>query len=307
MLFLAILERVGVYGITVNRYLVLAMAVGLAVLVLYFVFGRHKDIRVIPIIVCVIALLSAYGPWSAFAVSRQSQGDRLGKFLVKNSIFVDGAIKPAAAEISFDDREDMTSAISYLVSMHGLESMSRWLSESTMSALDSISNERYGLPDTIALTFGFAPAHTYGSPGREIGEHFSYNFPDSAGIEIAGFDQMIYFSNSGLKGDDSAGVYYVGPDTLEFRFQRHPPVLRIAINHDSTNAGNGIEYPLLGPIGEAMKTIRHGKIVGDGFSMDTAIGNYDSKIAINKMWGTYLPDSTDVSSISAFVLIRKNQ
>ncbi len=307
MLFLAILERVGVYGLTVNRYLVLAMAVGLAILVLYFVFSRKKDIRIIPIIVCVIALLSAYGPWSASAVSRRSQQARLDRLFAQNGILVDGAIKPATTELSFDARENLTSVISYLVGWHGLETMSRWLPESTMTALDTISNERYGLPDTIALTLGFAPAHTYGSPGGKAGESFSYNFPDSVGMNIAGFDHMFYFNNGDLKGDDSSGVYYVGPDTLTVGFQRHPPVLKISLNHDSVKAGSVFEYPLIEPIDEAMKTIRHGQIAGDGFALDTTLEGYDSKIAINHLWGTYLPDSTNVRSISAFILLRKRQ
>ena len=90
MLFLAISVRISDYGITPNRYLVFAMAVGLSVVVLYFIFGRARDIRIIPIVLCLLAFISAYGPWSAFSVSQHSQLSRLTTYLAADAANADG-------------------------------------------------------------------------------------------------------------------------------------------------------------------------------------------------------------------------
>ncbi|MCH9024805.1 MAG: DUF4153 domain-containing protein, partial [candidate division Zixibacteria bacterium] len=89
MLFFAIWVRISDYGITENRYYVLAMAIGLSFVVLYFIFSKAKDIRIIPMVVFAIAILSAFGPWGAFAVSKASQQNRMEAILIENEVLVD--------------------------------------------------------------------------------------------------------------------------------------------------------------------------------------------------------------------------
>ena len=93
MLFLAIIVRISDYGVTENRYFVFAMAIGLALVMLYFIFSRAKDIRIIPIVLCVLTFVSAYGPWSAFAVSERSQMTRLMTYLASNEFVAESTAK----------------------------------------------------------------------------------------------------------------------------------------------------------------------------------------------------------------------
>lgn len=302
MLFLAIFERVGVYGITVNRYLVIAMAVGLAVLVLYFVFGKSKDIRVIPVVICLIALLSAYGPWSAFSISRQSQQSRLEKLLAKHSLLNIPDKKPTT-DISLDDRREMTSVISYLYNWHGLDTFSPWLPDSTLNSLKSMANIQHTLPDSVATMLGFVSAYT--SPASlERGESFIYRYPDSTGIDIAGYSRMIYFSSGAQRESDSTRYYRINSDTISISLMHHPPVLKIGFPFDSSGSGKAMDFQLATPISTAMITLRDGNMSGNGFSLDTTIGNYRSKVIISHIWGCYKPDSIEVHSLNAIIFLK---
>ncbi len=76
MLLLAIGRRISEYGVTENRYFVLAMGLALAGIVLYFFFSPAQNLKIVPIVLCILAFFSAFGPWGAFRVSENSQAQR---------------------------------------------------------------------------------------------------------------------------------------------------------------------------------------------------------------------------------------
>ncbi|MCR1023306.1 DUF4153 domain-containing protein [Cellulophaga baltica] len=73
LLFIAILRRVSDYGITENRYFVLAIALWNVGIILYLLFRTKKALKVLPISLFIIAIVSSVGFWSAFSVSEESQ------------------------------------------------------------------------------------------------------------------------------------------------------------------------------------------------------------------------------------------
>ena len=108
LLILAIVKRVGNYGITESRYVLIVLAIWLSAITLYFLFSKKQNIKVIPISLCVLALLAAYGPQSAFSVSKYSQLARL-KRLMKST--------------NAQERSERPAVIRYLVKNHGLTSL----------------------------------------------------------------------------------------------------------------------------------------------------------------------------------------
>ncbi len=163
MLFLAILQRVGDYGITVNRHVVLALACGLAIVTVYFIVSKRRDIRSVPMVLCLVALLSAYGPLSAISISESSQMGRLKSYIA-------GAPEPKAeataiAEAEAVDsegrsvdtrpnrRDEKSSILSYLVEWHGKDVFRGMVSDSVLTAIDTL--EQYQMSREIATALGF--------------------------------------------------------------------------------------------------------------------------------------------------------
>lgn len=108
LLLLAIFKRVNNYGITESRYILLLLAVWLAAITLYFLVVKKQNIKIIPISLCIIAILATHGPQSAFSIAKYSQTARLKKLMTSNAT---------------KDSEEKQSVIRYLVNRHGLDAV----------------------------------------------------------------------------------------------------------------------------------------------------------------------------------------
>lgn len=108
LLLLAVWKRVSIYGITEARYILILLALWLTIITVYSLFSKKQNIRLIPVSLCILALLAAYGPQSAFSFSRYSQTKRLERMMKQHTDFA----KKEKAEI-----------IKYLVSYHGILSL----------------------------------------------------------------------------------------------------------------------------------------------------------------------------------------
>lgn len=73
LLFTAIFKRISDYGLTENRYFVLMLAMWITGMTLYLLISKHKYLKILPISLIALTLLSSIGFWSAFNVSKVSQ------------------------------------------------------------------------------------------------------------------------------------------------------------------------------------------------------------------------------------------
>src|SRR6185312_15252406 len=92
LLFFAVKRRISDYGVTEQRYFILVLALWLLFISCYFLVSKAKNIKVIPISLCLLALASSFGPWGAFAVSLSSQKQQLEALLNKYSILANGKV-----------------------------------------------------------------------------------------------------------------------------------------------------------------------------------------------------------------------
>ena len=106
LLFISIYVRIGNYGITESRYLVVLLGLWLFGIILYFIFSKKDDIRIIPMSLFILAMLSIVGPWSAFSVSNRSQLSRFEDFLSKNKNSSNGKIDLVKTKRLRDDKKD---------------------------------------------------------------------------------------------------------------------------------------------------------------------------------------------------------
>jgi len=83
LLFVAIYRRIADHGITENRYFVLALAFWILGITLYMLFSKKRYLKVIPLSLFAIAVLSSFGPWGAFSISKNSQLNQFKKVYAK--------------------------------------------------------------------------------------------------------------------------------------------------------------------------------------------------------------------------------
>ena len=122
LLLWAVLARVIDYGITEERYFLIILAAWLTFINAYFLISKSQNIMIIPFSLCLLTIISVYGPQGAFSTSRRSQINELQE-LFRNHGSIDGdkiislKLKPGK-----EDMSRMINIVDYLVNMHGIES-----------------------------------------------------------------------------------------------------------------------------------------------------------------------------------------
>jgi membrane-bound metal-dependent hydrolase YbcI (DUF457 family) len=91
LLFTAAGTRIFRYGITEMRYFLIVLACWLLFITVYFLVAKKQNIKLIPISLSILTLLSIYGPQSAFQVSMYSQRRILVEVFKKNNAFKNGS------------------------------------------------------------------------------------------------------------------------------------------------------------------------------------------------------------------------
>ena len=199
LLVLAIYKRVSDYGITEERYALIALAVWLTGITVYFLLSRHDNIKVIPVSLAVVALLAAVGPQSASAVSKRSQQNRFAQhYPAKND----------------RDKKAMASIIRYLTNYHGLTSLQQFTKTDLHKIQNEITSEsrkdKYRLNASIEMQdTAFAILNVDENVNDSQSITF-YNTNKNGAFNTAGFDYAIvvdgYASEQTIEIDSSNTV-----------------------------------------------------------------------------------------------------
>lgn len=141
MLLLAIWQRIGQYGITEKRYVVVVLTLWLTAIAVYYTVRPRGPIKLIPVSLAVIAFLTAAGPWSSYEVSRRSQLGRLETLLERNGLLEEETIQPTSAPVSFADRREISATLRYLLATHDTVGLSGWFG-GRLAEIDTVSDRR---------------------------------------------------------------------------------------------------------------------------------------------------------------------
>jgi hypothetical protein len=116
LLFLAVGRRTTEYGLTEERCILYAIAAFLAIVAPYFVLSRGRNLAVIPLVLAVIALVTAVGPLSARSLSVRSQTARARALLIKHHRLAHGVLARATTSVPRKDEHELSAALFYLES-----------------------------------------------------------------------------------------------------------------------------------------------------------------------------------------------
>ncbi len=129
LLFLAASKRISQYGVTELRYLVVLAGLWLCAMALWFLVRRSaRDIRIIPLTLCVLLLLASFGPWGAVGWSVRNQKSELVNLLEASGRMKDGQIilTPETGPLPHDKARRANSILLYLQRHNRLENLKSW-------------------------------------------------------------------------------------------------------------------------------------------------------------------------------------
>jgi hypothetical protein len=196
MLLMAIWQRIDQYGVTEKRYFLVVLSLWLAGIAIYFIVTRSRNIKVIPVTLCLVALVTLVGPWGAYAVSHRSQTSRLERLLAANDMLVDGSARPAPTPLSPEDRRELSAIIRYLVLTHGTGGIDPWFADG-LARIDTVadglgSSDRREADRRTELIVNALGVEYVGRWAAESSDRF--NFSAQSGrhvIPVTGFDYAL--------------------------------------------------------------------------------------------------------------------
>jgi len=189
MLLLAVLRRIQEYGVTENRYIVVALGIWLAGMVVLFLSRKKGAITIVPASLALLACFSAFGPWSAFAVSERNQTARLQELLTRNRILLDGRIRPVTQQPPFEDAQEICSVLRYLSRVHGTSGLQSWFGRDFDLPGDSIgSTSRGQQPRMLASLMGVRYVEEWQAAQ---GSEFSFFRERTGALPVSGFDVLV--------------------------------------------------------------------------------------------------------------------
>jgi len=233
LFFVAIVKRVAEYGITENRYFLILLAFWLLATSVYLLIDKLKNIKIIPISLAVIALLSIVGPWGAFSVSKYSQLSRLEKLLSENNLLKDGKIIPLKDTISFEAQKEISSKIDYLVTTHGIFSLEKLFAKPMQQIIDSTVS-KYSQSDRILKEMNLEYVSRWQA---EPENNFNYNNYNVNITNVSTFDYMIDFNYSDYSQDKNVHTQGDSYDSLgvDLKFDFSNQTYTIVHQEDSVN------------------------------------------------------------------------
>ncbi len=214
LLFIAITMRLGDYGITINRYVILMLGVWLTLVCVYFIIGK-TNIKFIPVSLSIMIVLMSFGPWSMFNVSERSQVNRLKHILEENGILKEGKVVneqeleidsnyysqsfvPQNKQLLTDSlNNEVKSILDYLDDFHGFNSLHDWYDQDLSGEIEQYNQlkkrwERLNEAEIYMRALGLDYTYVY---LESENKYFSYSVVYQNNLrKISGYDYMIKFN-----------------------------------------------------------------------------------------------------------------
>lgn len=206
MMFFAIYLRIKEYGMTENRYIVIAVGLWIFLSLIYYIFYRENSNISIPIFLFVIILITGLGPASATSLSIRSQNARFEKLLRDNKMIAGEEIKPNI-NIESEAKSQIVDIVSYMVRTDRVDKLSYMPKDFKLSE------------DSFTKLFGFSNII---ESKNYLGYSYTDNLPTDSelgfDIDIEGYKHLIYVYS--LDDVVSSGNYKFEKDKKEIKIYK---------------------------------------------------------------------------------------
>ncbi len=211
LLFVGLFRRIGDYGFTTNRYIVLIIACWFTVMAIFMAIKNTKNILPWLMSLTAISLLVMFGPWSMFAVPKVMQTRHFEKITTEYNLLVDSHIVAPAESLTLEQNIELSESLDFF-----LEEQNRYdftehyfgLSKAETDSLDD--GGYYALHNRLMERMKGEYIHEWDRRHREEIEiedvvdhtyYFRQHVDRKQMYHISGYDYSFYLDewNNGLK------------------------------------------------------------------------------------------------------------
>jgi hypothetical protein len=285
LLFVAIFTRIFEYGVTENRYFILLAALWVLGVSIYMLFYRDRNLSKLPISLFVLALISSFGVWSAFNISKISQTNRFIALYQK--------AQNNSNILSFKDHESMRSVIRYLYDRNSLEKTEDVTGLKLDSLIKNESSYSIGKMVLDSLKIISDPNDTQ----VRSNDYDAYSFHRMVNQNIAGYDRIIQFDQY---------YDYIENDTT------NQPNLKVVFNRDDITLTISSKVPLdslVIPLEQKFKKLmKYGQNLNkapvEEISFQGESKSLKAKLVMEDFYFYFLGDSINMSNLKGVALVK---
>lgn len=187
MMFISIGIRINAYGVTENRYYVVALGIWVLLVMIYFSTTKKLTNIILPISLALITTISVFGPLSSYSISKYSQNKRLNEIFAKNNMIQDNKVIKASAEVPDEDSRHITSIVNYFDRNHSLRDVKGLPKDFKTTDMERILGVKYS-------------AENY---QNDYGYYYFNSIGSAEPIEISGYDYLFISRNNGEQTAES--------------------------------------------------------------------------------------------------------
>jgi Domain of unknown function (DUF4153) len=187
MMFISIGIRINAYGITENRYYVVALGIWVLLVMIYFSFAKKLRNIVLLISLVIVILISVFSPISSYSISKYSQNKRFVSILQRNNMIKDNTIIKTSGGVSDEDKNEVSSIIRYFNSNHSLENIKLLPQDFKIEQMEQV------------LGFKYSDGYDYNNDG-----FFYFNVSRNFNvIHISGYDYLLDSRNGNYSSSNN--------------------------------------------------------------------------------------------------------
>lgn len=309
MLLMGTCTRLGEYGVTERRYLLLVLGFWLAGIASYFSFSKQRDIRTIPVSLFVVILLTTVGPWSAYAVSYRSQLARLERLLEQSGVLVNGQLvkldKPEAANVQRDRAYEISNLVDYVVSEHDGKGIEKWFSPSVQKELGEFKSRfafnrsgSYVVSGSMLSEMGLTYQWYSGAKAeRSFGFMADRGLPEGLFVDTAGYTSTTSFSLYGYGGNDAE---------MKGQWKGQPVVLTLPKKGSQLRLRCGSESVDI-PLESIMAELPSKRLLSEQ-KIDVKGNSFAARLYFDHLsWRLPQGDKADVESATGILLLKRTK
>lgn len=190
MMFIAIGVRINAYGVTENRYFVVALGLWVLGIMIYYSLAKQFRNIILPISLALVALLTVVGPWSAYSVSKYSQNARLEAIAAEYNMVKDASLQKPDRDITKEDQKRIVSILDYFADSHSLQAVPLLPSGFDFTNMEEV--------------FGFSRKDVGLLPGQQT---YFRHYTQVKTLDVQGYDHLL--RSAGLESPVTVADYTV--------------------------------------------------------------------------------------------------
>ena len=324
ILFIAIFMRVGDYGITINRYVILFLGVWLFIVFLYTALGK-TNIKFIPSSLACLLIIVSFGPWGMFSFSEKSQVNRLKNILetagilenskVKNETYwIKDSIPNLYSDNEFENESklndslasEVKSILEYLDSHHGFSSIKEWYKQNLDSIINLQSPEKenyynYSEAELYMKTLGLKYEVFYED---NIEPRLTFNAANTGSVKkISGYDYFVPFEKYTFEEGNS--IFSFNADSIEYKLEHvNKPTVKLLLKTKAETITFEIE-DLANKLRKEFGNEPDSLLPISKMQLNYSNANFDYKIEFHSIELVIQKNNLKLANISGDVFIKK--